>query len=69
MHAVHNAQVQLIATMLNHISVAFIVVGFVGPLITGQLVEIGRALVTLAWIGLGIGLHSGAQPALRRLRQ
>lgn len=37
MHAVHNARVQLLATALNNVALAFVVAGFVAPAVTGQL--------------------------------
>ncbi len=69
MHTVHNARVQLLATMVNNIAVAFVVAGFVAPAVTGQLPDAGRAVVTLAWIGTGIALHFIAHLVLGRLRQ
>jgi hypothetical protein len=49
---------------LNNLALAFIVAGFLAPVVSGQLSGRSLALVTLAWIGLGIGLHSIAQAAL-----
>jgi hypothetical protein len=69
MHAVHNARIQLLATALNNVALAFIVAGFVAPAASGQLTAGGHVLVTIAWIGLGAGLHLCAQLALGRLRQ
>jgi hypothetical protein len=69
MHAIHNARVQLLATALNNLALAFIVAGFVAPVVSGQLSGRSLALVTLAWIGLGIGLHSVAQAALEGIQQ
>lgn len=68
MHAVHNARIQLLATALNNIALAFIVAGFVAPAVTGQLPSGWHALVTIAWIGLGLGIHLCAQLVLGRLR-
>jgi hypothetical protein len=68
MHTVHNARVQLLATVLNNIAVAFIVAGFVAPAVSQQLPGTGGTLVTLTWIGLGVGLHFSAQLVLGRLR-
>ena len=69
MHTIHNARVQLPATMVNIIGVAFVVAGFVAPAVTRQLPDTGRTAVTLAWIGIGIALHLVAQLVLGRLRQ
>jgi hypothetical protein len=68
MHAIHNARIQLLATALNNVGVAFIVLGFVGPAVTGQLHGGWHALVTIAWIGFGVGLCLCAQLVLGRLR-
>jgi uncharacterized membrane protein len=68
MHAIHNARVQLLATALNNIALAFVVAGFVAPVVTRQLQSANAALVTLAWIALGAALHIVAQLALGRLR-
>jgi hypothetical protein len=69
MHAIHNARVQLLATALNNLALAFVVAGFVAPAVSGQLAGRSLALVTLAWRGLGIGLHSVAQAALEGIQQ
>jgi hypothetical protein len=69
MHAIHNARIQLLATALNNVALAFIIAGFVAPAVTGQLPSGWHALVTIAWIGLGVGIHLCAQLALGRLRQ
>jgi hypothetical protein len=53
MHAIHNARIQLLATALNNLGLAFIVTGFVAPGVTGQLHGGWHALVTLAWIVTG----------------
>jgi hypothetical protein len=68
MHAIHNARVQLLATALNNIALAFVVAGFVAPAVTHQLQSANAALVTLAWIALGAALHIVAQLAPGRLR-
>jgi hypothetical protein len=69
MHAVHNARVQSLTTALNNIALAFVVAGFVAPLVTHQLQSVSAAVVTLAWIALGAALHIIAQLALGSLRQ
>ena len=69
MHAIRNARIQLLATALNNVALAFIVVGFVAPAVTGQMPRGWHALVTIAWIGLGVGIHLCAHLALERLRQ
>ena len=69
MHTVHNARIQLLATALNNVALAVSVAGFVAPAVTGQLQTGWHALVTVAWVGLGVGIHFAAQAALGRLRQ
>jgi hypothetical protein len=69
MHTIHNARVQLLATIVNNIAVAFVVAGFVAPAVSGQLPDTGQAAVTPAWVGIGIALHFTAQLVLGGLRQ
>ena len=68
MNSIHNARVQLLATALNNVALAFIIAGFVAPAVTGQLPTGGHVLVTLTWIVLGVGIHICAQAVLGRLR-
>jgi hypothetical protein len=68
LNLIHNARINLLATALNNVALAFIVAGFVAPAVTGQLPSGWHALVTIAWIGLGVGIHLCAQLVLRRLR-
>lgn len=69
MSLIHNERVKLLATGMHNIGLAFIVAGFVAPAVSGQLHGGSRALVTLAWISLGVGIHLCAQLALGRLRE
>lgn len=69
MHAAHNARVQLLATLLNNISLAFIVPGFVAPAVSGQMQAGWHVSVTTAWTGFGVGLHSAARAMLGRVRE
>ncbi len=69
MHTIHNARVQLLATALNNLALAFIVAGFVAPAVSGQWQAGGRLLATVAWLGAGLMIHSAAQAVLGRLRQ
>ena len=69
MHTIHNARIQLLATLLNNAALAFIVAGFIAPATTGNLHGGWRALATIAWVGLGVGLHFSARAVLGRLRQ
>ena len=68
MHAVHNARIQLLATLLNNAALGFIGGGFIAPAVTGQMHGGWHVLVTLAWIALGIGLHFAARAVLSLLR-
>jgi hypothetical protein len=65
---IHNARITLLATLLNNSALAFIVAGSIAPAVTGQLHGGGHLIVTLAWIGLGAGLHCVAWLVLGRLR-
>jgi len=66
---IHNARVQLIATALNNLALAFIVAGFVAPFVSGQLLDLGRVSLMFAVICVGIALPIVAQRALGRLKQ
>ena len=68
MHAIHNARIQLLATLLNNAALAFIVAAFIAPVASGHL-DFGWHVVTiLAWVGFGVGLHFSARAVLGRLR-
>jgi hypothetical protein len=43
---IHNARITLLATALNNLAVAFVVAGFVAPVVTGQLQGDWQAVVT-----------------------
>jgi hypothetical protein len=66
--AIHNARINLLATLINNIALAFIVAAFVAPTVSGQLQGGWHAVVTLAWVGLGAALHYAARVVLRWLR-
>ena len=67
--AIHNARINLLATLLNNAAIGFVGGGFIAPAVTGQLQGGLHALATLAWVGLGVALHIVAQVAvLGRLR-
>jgi hypothetical protein len=68
MNTIHNARVQLLATILNNMALAVIVAGFIAPVVTGQLLTGGRFFVgLLCWVS-GAFLHIIAQFTLGRLR-
>ena len=68
MHTIHNARIQLLATLLNNAALAFFVAAFIAPAASGHL-DLGWHIVTiLTWVGFGVGLHFGAWAVLGRLR-
>ncbi len=69
MHTIVNARIQLLATTLHNVALAFVVAGFVAPLVTGHLRSAAEGLVTLAWVGFGFALHIAPLVVLGRLRQ
>jgi hypothetical protein len=60
---VHNAQVQLLATLVNNTALGFIGAGFIVPAVNGQ-----PSWFAPIWIACGVGLHYAARRILRRLR-
>ncbi|HJE26047.1 MAG TPA: hypothetical protein K8W01_20560 [Methylorubrum populi] len=75
MNQVHNEQTKLLATGLNNVAVAFVVIGGVTPVTamsfgvtTAPRLSLGTAAFALAWFCTGLGLHWGARLALRSLR-
>lgn len=60
----HNKRLELLATWLNNIAVAFVVVGFIGPAVNGQT----AGATGVAWILVGAGLHYLARSILGGLR-
>ena len=67
MHTIHNARIQLLATLLNDAALAFIVAGFIVPATTGNLHAGWQAVTNIAWVVLGVGLHFSARAVLGRL--
>jgi hypothetical protein len=65
---VHNARINLLATLLNNTALAFIVAGFIAPTVADQFRGGLHALATLAWVALGVALHIVARAVLGRLR-
>ena len=55
-HLVHNEQVKLRAGIVNNAGLAFIGGGVITPLVTGQF-SLGRAILSVIWIGVGVYLH------------
>jgi len=72
---IHNEQTKLLATGLNTIAVAFVVIGGVTPLTaisfgvaTAPSLSLGTAGFALVWFGAGAGIHWVARRVLRSLR-
>jgi hypothetical protein len=61
---IHNERTKLTATILNNVAAAFIVAGFVGPLVNGAF----AGGYPLAWIIVGAGLHYLARVTLGGLK-
>lgn len=72
---VRTEQTKLLATAINNVAVAFVIVGFVTP-VTAASFGIANApavtprstLFALAWVATGFALHWLARRALRGLR-
>ena len=67
-------QTKLTATLLNNLALAFIVAGFVAPMIafsqrgpSGPVFDVPTVLFSLAWLSVGLVLHLLARASLRRL--
>ncbi len=76
MSAVHNEQTKLLATALNNIAVAYVVVGFVTPVTAvsfgvSSAPPLKTATVSFAaiWLCTAIGLHWVGRRVLRSLRR
>ena len=75
MNAVHNEQTKLLATGLNTIAVAFIVIGVVTPITavsfgvaTAPVLRPATVFFAAVWLCAGIGLHWTARGVLRSIR-
>ena len=74
MSLVHNEQTKLTATALNNVAVAFVIAGFVGPMVavgyrSAAMARDGIAiLVSIIWLFIGFILHSIARLILRDLK-
>jgi hypothetical protein len=64
---VRKEQIKLSANLVNTVAAAFIVTGFVVPLVTGQ-VSLVRVITALVSIAVGIGLHQVALSILEGLQ-
>ena len=73
MSLVYNEQTKLTATALNNVAVAFVVAGFVAPVVgfaNGLELRLGVASTTFTavWLATGLILHLTARLILRRLK-
>jgi hypothetical protein len=68
MNTIHNARIQLAATALNNLAVAFAVAAFVGPLVASFSGNPIHAAPSAALAAIGFALHFAAQFILGRLR-
>jgi hypothetical protein len=73
--AIHNEQTKLLATALNNIAVAYVVIGFVTPMTaasfgvaTAPAIRIDNAIFTVVWLCAGCALHYGARRGLRSMK-
>lgn len=68
MDAIHNARLNLTATLVNNLATAFAVAGLVAPAASGQLVSVRTTVLALVWFTIGLGLHLRGRALLRGLR-
>ncbi len=74
MSLVHNEQTKLTATALNNVAVAFVIAGFVGPMVAVSYSSAAMArdeiaiLVSIIWLFVGFIRHSIARLILRDLK-
>ena len=65
---IHNERLKLLAGALNTIGLAFVIGGFVAPILAGQ-ASVERILLGLVSCIVGAGLHGCSQSILGRLRE
>jgi hypothetical protein len=63
-----NERIKLLATAINNLALAFVVAGYVGPVVSGTVPGNPRAIVLIFWVILGMGLHGVGSWVLGRLR-
>ncbi|MCJ2058879.1 hypothetical protein MKL09_20315 [Methylobacterium sp. J-048] len=75
MSAVHNEQTKLLATALNNIAVAYVVIGFVTPITAISFgianappLRPATAFFVAIWLCTAIGLHWMGRRVLRSIR-
>jgi hypothetical protein len=71
---IHNEQTKLTATALNNVAVAFVIAGFVGPMVAVGYGSEAMArdsiaiLVSIIWLFVGFILHPTGKLILRDLK-
>ena len=75
MSLVHNEQTKLLATALNNVAVAYVVIGFVTPMTAASfgvasapVMRLESVIFTVVWLCTGCALHYGARRALRSMK-
>ncbi|WP_430913808.1 hypothetical protein [Methylobacterium sp. sgz302541] len=75
MSAVHNEQTKLLATAINNVAVAFIVIGAVTPMTAASFgvptvptLTLGSGFFVTIWLCAGAALHFLARRALRSMK-
>lgn len=63
-----NERLKLLATTLNNLALAFVVAGYVAPVVAGSIPGSPKGVVAIAWLLFGVGLLGVAQWVLGRLR-
>ncbi len=63
-----NERIKLLATALNNLALAFGVAGYIGPVVSAAVPGSPRAVVTIFWLFIGVGLHAVGSWVLGRLR-
>ena len=75
MTAIHNEQTKLLATALNNVAVAYVVIGFVTPVTAVSFgvasappLKLATLLFVLLWLCAGAIIHWTARRVIRSLR-
>ena len=63
-----NERLKLLAAALNNLALAFVVAGYIAPVVRADVAPAPSVIVTIFWLLLGVGLHGSAQWVLGRLR-
>jgi MFS family permease len=67
--SIHNERVKLTAGVVSNAGLAFIVAGFIAPIVTGHLALGWRLVLALVWIVIGAALHWIARLILGRMQR